>query len=111
MMGMSLTFMLMRIHAIKTKALDYRISLNVFKKGTIYSAICGPLLYIIGGLASCVHTYISSVIFFSIAVYFIFPHATKDVEIGKEQKLQGFSKNEIHPYPLFHFSKRKKSNL
>lgn len=85
MMFMALTFSLMRIYAGKRKALLHpNIDISKFKVGTIYSIIFGPVLYLAGALLSFVHPYISFAIYLAIAVYFIFPHSTEDMEIGQE---------------------------
>lgn len=85
MMFMALTFSLMRIYAGKRKALLHpNIDISKFKVGTIYSIIFGPVLYLAGALLSFVHPYIAFAIYLAIAVYFIFPHSTEDMEIGQE---------------------------
>lgn len=87
MMMMALTFSLMRIYVMnKNSLLNPEIDLVKFKKGTIYSIIFGPVLYSAGAMVSFIHPYISFAIYLGIAIYFIFPHSTEDIEI----------KNDIH---------------
>lgn len=85
MMLMALTFSLMRIYVFKNKSLLSKdVDIQNFKKGTLYSIIFGPVLYCLGALSSFIHPYISFAIYFGIALYFIFPHATEDIEIKKD---------------------------
>lgn len=76
---MALTFSLMRIYVLKNKSLLVSsMDISEFKKGTILSLIFGPCLYMFGAILSFVHPFISFIIYLGIALYFIFPHATKD---------------------------------
>jgi uncharacterized membrane protein len=82
MMLMALTFSLMRMYVLKNPPLlSKEVDLKKFKKGTTYSILFGPVLYLIGALVSFIHSYISFAIYFGIALYFIFPHSTEDTEI------------------------------
>jgi uncharacterized membrane protein len=85
MMLMALTFSLMRIYVAKNKSLlDSEIDLQKFKKGTLFSIIFGPVLYFIGAIVSFIHPYLSFAIYLGIAIYFIFPHSTEDIELKSE---------------------------
>lgn len=78
---MALSFSLMRIYVIRNSSiLENNVDFNEFKRGTYYSIIFGPLLYIIGSCVSLIHPYISFFVYSFIAIYFIFPHSTKDIE-------------------------------
>lgn len=82
MMLMSLTFSLMRIYVVNNQVLlDPQTDIDKFKKGTFFSIIFGPVLYLSGAIISFIHPYISFAIFLGIAIYFIFPHSTEDIEI------------------------------
>jgi len=66
----------MRMYVLKNPPLlSKEVDLKKFKKGTTYSILFGPVLYLIGALVSFIHSYISFVIYFGIALYFIFPHS------------------------------------
>jgi uncharacterized membrane protein len=81
MMLMALTFSLMRIYSVRHgKLLHPSTDIEKFKQGTFYSIIFGPVLYLIGAIASVIHPYLSFAIYFAIAIYFIFPHATEEVD-------------------------------
>lgn len=86
MMLMALTFSLMRMYVLKTPSLlSKEVDLKKFKKGTTYSILFGPVLYLIGALVSFIHSYISFAIYFGIALYFIFPHSTEETEIKNNE--------------------------
>jgi uncharacterized membrane protein len=83
MMCMALTFSLMRIYTgNKHDLLHPDTDIQEFKTGTIYSIVFGPVLYMFGALVSIIHPYFSFVIYLGIAIYFIFPHATKAIEVS-----------------------------
>jgi len=85
MMFMALTFSLMRIYAANRKSLlSSEIDISKFKKGTIFSIIFGPVLYLAGAIGSFIHPYLSFAIYLGIAIYFIFPHSTEDIELKSE---------------------------
>jgi uncharacterized membrane protein len=85
MMLMALTFSLMRIYVSNKKSLlNPEVDIRKFKKGTIFSIIFGPVLYFIGAIVSFIHPYLSFAIYFGIAIYFIFPHSTEDIELKSE---------------------------
>lgn len=85
MMLMALTFSLMRIYVSNKKSLlNPEIDLQKFKKGTVFSIIFGPLLYLAGAIFSYIHPYISFAIYLGIAIYFIFPHSTEDIELKND---------------------------
>lgn len=85
MMFMALTFSLMRIYVAKRKSLlSSEIDIQKFKKGTIFSIIFGPVLYLAGAIVSFIHPYLSFAIYLGIAIYFIFPHSTEDIELKSE---------------------------
>jgi uncharacterized membrane protein len=85
MMFMALTFSLMRIYVASNKSLLHpEIDLEKFKKGTFFSIIFGPFLYLIGAIISFIHPYASFALYLGIAIYFIFPHSTEDIEIKSE---------------------------
>ena len=85
MMLMALTFSLMRIYVSNKKSLlNPEIDLQKFKKGTFFSIIFGPVLYFTGAMVSFIHPYISFAIYLGIAIYFIFPHSTEDIEVQSE---------------------------
>ena len=85
MMLMALTFSLMRIYVSNKKSLFHpEIDLKKFKTGTIYSVVFGPVLYFAGAMVSLIHPYLSFAIYLGIAIYFIFPHATEDIELKSE---------------------------
>jgi uncharacterized membrane protein len=82
---MAATFSFMRAYVINNnEILEPGINKDDFKKGTILSVIFGPGLYLAGTIASFVHPYLSFLVFIFIPVYFIFPHATQEVEISEE---------------------------
>lgn len=77
---MALSFSLLRLYIMKnTKILETNVDLTEFKKGTYFSILFGPVLYLIGASFSLIHPYISFSFYSFIAIYFIFPHATKDI--------------------------------
>jgi uncharacterized membrane protein len=85
MMLMALTFSLMRIYVENNRALlNPEIDILKFKNGTIFSIIFGPVLYFIGAMVSFIHPYLSFAIYLGIAIYFIFPHSTEDIELKSE---------------------------
>ena len=85
MMMMALTFSLMRLYAgRKETLLNPDVEIRNFRKGTFYSVIFGPVLYLAGALFSFIHPYISFAIYLGIAIYFIFPHSTEDIELKQE---------------------------
>lgn len=82
MMCMGLTFSLMRLYVKKhPQLLNPEIDVQKFNKGTIFTIVFGPVLYLSGAMLSFIHPYISFVIYLSIAIYFIFPHSTEDIEL------------------------------
>lgn len=85
MMFMALTFSLMRIYVANKKSLlSSEIDIQKFKKGTLFSIIFGPVLYLGGVIVSFIHPYLSFTIYLGIAIYFIFPHSTEDIELKSE---------------------------
>lgn len=80
MMAMSMTFVLMRLHAQKHHLLNPEADRERFSQGTRYSFSFGTASYFTGILVSFIHPYLSFVIYLGVAVYFIFPHATEDLE-------------------------------
>jgi uncharacterized membrane protein len=85
MMFMALTFSLMRMYVASNNSLLHPdIDLDKFKKGTLFSIIFGPVLYLIGAIMSFIHPYVSFALYLGIAIYFIFPHSTEDIEIKAE---------------------------
>jgi uncharacterized membrane protein len=78
-------FILMRTYvAKKVNILRPEVNKDKFKKGTIYVIFFGPLAYLSGAFLSYLHPYFSFIIYFLIAVYFILPHSTEDIEISSE---------------------------
>jgi uncharacterized membrane protein len=78
---MALAFSLMRIYVVRNRSiLESAVNFDEFRQGTVYSIIFGPVLYIVGSCISLVHPYLSFGVYAFIAIYFIFPHATKDIE-------------------------------
>lgn len=85
MMLMGLCFSMMRMYVAKhNQLLRPDIDVKKFKKGTFFTIIFGPALYFIGAVASFIHPYISFLIYLAIAIYFIFPHSTEDIELKSE---------------------------
>ena len=83
---MSLTFSLMRIYVQNhSRLLNPEIDLQKFKKGTVFSIIFGPVFYLAAALFSFIHPFISFFIYLAIAIYFIFPHSTEDIEFKTEK--------------------------
>ena len=71
LMGASFSFM--RFYAIrKSELLDESVDLVMFRKGTYYSVIFGPVMYLTGVALGFVHPYLAFIIFLGIPVYFIF---------------------------------------
>lgn len=86
MMLMAMTFSLERMYVMTKPALLMpEINIEKFKSGAFLSIVFGPLLYLFGALFSFVHPLISFGIYLAIPVYFIFPHATEDVELKERQ--------------------------
>jgi uncharacterized membrane protein len=82
MMCMAMTFSLERLYVMaKPVLLIPEIDIKRFKSGTVLSIVFGPLLYLLGALLSFIHPLISFMIYLAIPVYFIFPHATEDIEL------------------------------
>jgi uncharacterized membrane protein len=78
---MALSFSLMRLYVVRNgTVLEEGVDFVEFKRGTWYSIAFGPLLYTVGACVSLVHPYLSFLVYGCIAVYFVFPHATKDME-------------------------------
>ncbi|NLH46165.1 MAG: DUF1211 domain-containing protein [Acholeplasmataceae bacterium] len=70
---MAVSFTLMRIYAIRNDdVLEDNVNMASFKKGTIYSLIFGPLMYLSGVALGFIHPYLSFAIYLGIPVYFIF---------------------------------------
>lgn len=75
---MALSFTLMRFYAIRNpNVLETSVNINAFKKGTMYSLIFGPLLYLTGITLSFLSTYIAFTIYLAIPLYFIFSENKK----------------------------------
>jgi len=70
---MGASFSLMRFYAIrKSELLDESVDLVMFRKGTYYSVIFGPVMYLTGVALGFVHPYLAFMIFLGIPVYFVF---------------------------------------
>ncbi len=75
---MALSFTLMHKYALRNKNLLYdEIDLISFRKGTTYSFIFGPLMYLSGVFLGFIHPYLAFAVFLAIPVYFIFSENTK----------------------------------
>ncbi len=82
---MALIFSLLRFYTLNKKViLKESVSIENYKKGTIYSLIYGPLLYLMGALFSFIHPNISFIIYLLIPIYFIMPHSTEDMRVDEE---------------------------
>ena len=70
---MGASFSLMRFYAIrKSELLDESVDLAMFRKGTYYSVIFGPVMYLTGVALGLLHPYLAFMIFLGIPVYFVF---------------------------------------
>lgn len=70
---MALSFSLIRFYAIRKKGvLDESVDLPEFKKGTTYSVLFGPVMYLIGVASGFIHPYLAFAVYIVIPVYFIF---------------------------------------
>jgi uncharacterized membrane protein len=78
---MGFSFYFLRRHVSRHPGLlQPSADLEEFRKGTRLVLIFGPLLYLTGGALVFVHPYLAFVVFLTVTIYFIFPHATKDYE-------------------------------
>jgi len=81
---MALSFTLMRFYALRNQhVLEATVNIETFKKGTLYSLIYGPLMYLAGAALSIFSTYIAFVIYLAIPVYFIFSENRKQSNENK----------------------------
>jgi uncharacterized membrane protein len=70
---MALSFTLMRVYAIrKGDILEENVNMATFKKGTLYSLVFGPVMYLSGIALGFINPYLSFAIYLGIPVYFIF---------------------------------------
>lgn len=70
---MALSFTLMRVYAIrKGNVLEENVNMESFKKGTLYSFVFGPVMYLSGIALGFIHPYLSFAFYLGIPVYFIF---------------------------------------
>lgn len=70
---MAASFSLLRYYAVrKQELLEESVDPLIFRKGTIYSVLFGPLMYLTGVALGFLHSYLAFVIFIGIPVYFIF---------------------------------------
>jgi hypothetical protein len=75
---MALSFTLMRFYAIRNpNVLDATVNQEAFKKGTRYSIIFGPVMYLAGIAMSFLNPYFSFAVYLAIPVYFIFSENKK----------------------------------
>jgi uncharacterized membrane protein len=75
---MALSFTLMRFYAIRNpNVLDATVNQEAFKKGTRYSIIFGPVMYLAGIAMSFFNPYLSFAVYLAIPVYFIFSENKK----------------------------------
>lgn len=75
---MALSFTLMRFYAIRNQnVLETTVNIKAFKKGTMYSLIFGPVLYLTGIAFSFLSTYLAFSIYLAIPLYFIFSENKK----------------------------------
>jgi uncharacterized membrane protein len=70
---MALSFTLMRVYAIrKGDILEDNVNMATFKKGTVYSLVFGPVMYLSGIALGFINPYLSFAVYLGIPVYFIF---------------------------------------
>lgn len=75
---MAVSFSLMRLYIARNDhILHIDVNRKEFRRGTALSLVIGPLFYLAGAGASYVNSYLSFAIYAGIAVYFVFPHATR----------------------------------
>jgi uncharacterized membrane protein len=75
---MALSFTLMRFYALRNpNVLDATVNQEAFKKGTRYSIIFGPVMYLAGIAMSFLNPYLSFAVYLAIPVYFIFSENKK----------------------------------
>jgi uncharacterized membrane protein len=87
---MALSFTLMRFYALRNQhVLETSVNIEAFKKGTLYSLIYGPLMYLAGVALSFISTYVAFAIYLAIPVYFIFSE-------NKKQQVEPKYNNERH---------------
>jgi len=87
MIAVTMSFAFMRIYVSHRDGLLHPdINRETFKKGTKFSILFGAIPYLIGALAVYIHPYISFVIFIAIAIYFILPHSTEEIEILEKKQ-------------------------
>ena len=76
-----LAFVLTRLYGLKNKELlNDSVSLKTYKKGIIFSIFFGPVCYLVGAALAWVNTYFSFVVYFLIAIYFVFSFGNKEGE-------------------------------
>jgi uncharacterized membrane protein len=74
-------FILARLYGLKNKELlNESVSPVAYKKMVLFSFIFGPVSYLFAALLAWVNTYLSFVMYFLIAVYFMFSFAIHDRE-------------------------------
>lgn len=67
------SFTFMRFYAVRKQGLlEESVDLYLFRKGTVYSLLFGPVMYLTGIALGLLHPYLSFVIFIGIPVYFMF---------------------------------------
>jgi uncharacterized membrane protein len=70
---MAASFSFMRFYAIRKQGLlEESVDMGLFRKGTYYSVLFGPVMYLTGVALGLIHPYLAFVIFIGIPVYFIF---------------------------------------
>jgi uncharacterized membrane protein len=70
---MAASFSFMRLYVIRNPGLlEESVDLVMFRKGTYFSVLFGPVMYLTGVALGLLHPYLAFVIFLGIPVYFIF---------------------------------------
>ncbi len=78
MLAMGIAFVLLRWHLIRHPGLlEERVDLSEFRRGTIYTILMGPVAYGTGAGLAWVSPWLSFACYAAIALYFVFPHATR----------------------------------
>jgi uncharacterized membrane protein len=73
-----LAFFIARLYGLRNTAiLKEGINLKAYKKGVVFALFFGFLFYMIAAALAWVHTYLSFIAYFLIAMYFVFSFATK----------------------------------
>jgi len=78
MFMMALGFVLLRTHMhLRPDLIEEHTDRSVFRAGTRYAVLFGPVAYGLGAVLAWVHVTVAFVCYAAIALYFVFPHAVR----------------------------------